>query len=90
MTKQSGSPTSEQFETALAFRFNAAEERGEQWVDVNAWELHGNVAGYLGANHKMEMCCLVMHATLQDGDEVLSRPRTGRGADLLVRYKIPR
>ena len=89
-TKQAGLPASTQFETTLSNRFISARDRGDQLIDVNAWELHASVAGYLGAGHMMEICCLVMHATLRAGDQILSRPRAGRGADLLVRYKLPR
>jgi hypothetical protein len=38
----------------------------------------------------MPVCCAVMHAARRPGDEILSSPPSGRGASLLIRYRLPR
>jgi hypothetical protein len=81
MTTKARSGNSEQFRFALEESLAVVETQGLRWLDVNAWRLHEQVHG---------SCCMQMQALFKPGDEVLSRARNGRGADLLIRYKMPR
>jgi hypothetical protein len=79
------------FDNALAARFReAAASRGADYLDVNAGDLHREVGGYPGRDHRMPLCCAVMRAALRDGDVVLSEPPRGAGSSLLIRYRLPR
>lgn len=38
----------------------------------------------------MPTCCNVMYAAMTQGDEVLRSPPKGKGANLFIRYRLPR
>jgi hypothetical protein len=67
-----------------------AETLGLVAVDVNSGSLHRRVGGYPGTNHRMPMCCEAMYGEMGPGDEVVKQPRSGKGASVVVRYKLPR
>jgi len=80
----------EDFQRALEKRFDQAHRRGESYVDIKASDLHREVGGYPGPNHRMPLCCRVMRKNMQDGDVVLQEPPCGQGASLTIRYYLPR
>jgi 5-methylcytosine-specific restriction protein A len=55
-------------------------------VDVNSGDLHRQVGGYPGRNHRMPVCCEVMYGKMKGDDAVLSAPPKGKGASLTIRY----
>lgn len=60
------------------------------YIDIEAGELHRLVGGYPGTNHKMPSCCAVMKRYMNNNDEILYSPPSGKGASLKIRYYLPR
>ena len=46
-------PTADDFRTALRGRFERVTEEGKRSVEVRSGDLHEEVGGYPGANHRM-------------------------------------
>ncbi|MGZ9709371.1 GIY-YIG nuclease family protein [Glaciimonas sp. GNP009] len=67
-----------------------AASAGEIFIDVRAGNLHTRVGGYPAKGHSMPTCCSVMRDEIKTGDNVLSEPPKGKGASLLIRYRLPR
>jgi hypothetical protein len=88
----SGMPTSEDFKTELYRMMNEALFDGKSTAEINAGDLHRRVGGYPGLNHKMPMCCVVMLAAFapEAGDVILKEPPSGQGANLTIRYVLPK
>ena len=80
----------DQFRGRLSARLRAAERDGLPHVDVNAGDLHREVGGYPGAGHQMPNCCRIMYDAQRAGDQVLSKPPSGMGALVTIRYRLPR
>jgi 5-methylcytosine-specific restriction protein A len=80
----------DQFRDRLGARLRAAEREGVPHLDVNAGDLHREVGGYPGAGHQMPNCCRIMYEAQRAGDQVLSKPPSGKGASLTIRYRLPR
>jgi len=78
------------FRAALEALFAKAAEEGITSVTVNSGELHRQVGGYPGSDHRMPVCCRVMQSVMQSGDEIPQQPPSGLGASFSVRYVIPR
>ena len=85
-------PRAEDFREALAARLRRAGDQGQLHLDVNAGDLHADVGGYPGPDHRMPNCCQVMLSEMAGGDEILKRPPNtkGHGARLTIRYRLPR
>ena len=84
-------PRKPDFEAALAELFTQAERAGQPYVDIQAGQLHRQVAEYSGPNNRMPVCCDVMHKAMRSGDKVLpGGPKKGRGPRLTIRYLLPR
>lgn len=79
-----------EFQTALQKMFNEATDAGLAHIDVHAGALHSTVGGYPGPNHLMPTCCNVMYAEMEPGDEVLEAPPKKLGANVNIRYLLPR
>lgn len=67
--------------------FQRAQQRGQSEVACN---LHRCLGAYAAPDHRMPLCCELMYAEQQAGDEIVASPPKGRGATLTVRYKLPR
>jgi 5-methylcytosine-specific restriction protein A len=83
-------PTKEDFEIVLQSRIQRAKEQGKRSLGVRSGDLHREVGGYPGSNHRMPLCCAVMREAMREGDAVESSPESGQGASLLIRYCIGR
>lgn len=83
-------PTADDFRDQLAKDFASAEAAGRDYVDILSSDLHTKLGGYPGPNHRMPVCCDVMHTEMGNDDKVLESPPSGRGATLEIRYRIPR
>lgn len=81
---------SEQFREALRDLLAKAESFSFVAVDINSGQLHRKVGGYPGQSHRMPVCCEVMYNHMKPGDEIVSQPESGKGASVVVRYKLPR
>ena len=82
--------TSEIFRTELLARLDRAEKRGARSIKVNSGDLHRSVGGYPGPNHQTPTCCEVMCDEMTDGDVIVDKPPSGKGARLTIRYRLPR
>jgi hypothetical protein len=85
--------TSAQFRTELHRIFaNAVQERHESVV-INAGDLHTRMGDYPDPKeHRMNALCGVMRAEYSpaNGDSILSQPPEGKGANLTIKYILPR
>lgn len=85
-----GSPKSQDFQTYLAELLKRAEDEGESFFVIESGELHRQIGGYPGSNHRMPICCDVMYGMMQQGDQILYAPPKGKGASLKIQYNLPR
>jgi 5-methylcytosine-specific restriction protein A len=83
-------PTADDFREALYTIFATAHQSGRSSIEVQAGELHRQVGGYPGPNHRMPVCCGVMSSSMKKGDQILQAPPSGKGASLIIRYQLPR
>ncbi|GKX65174.1 hypothetical protein [Inconstantimicrobium mannanitabidum] len=63
-----------------------AKEQGKVFVDISSEELHKQVGGYPGRNHRMPTCCNVMKNMMKPNDKIIQEPLKGKGASLIIRY----
>ena len=85
-------PTAEDFKLELHRMMLEAMKEGRESAEINAGELHRRGGGYPGKNHRMPVCCEVMHGAIATdaGDLILEKPPSGQGATLTIRYALPR
>ena len=88
-------PTSqtEHCSQVLRRKLQDAESSGASYMDVRAGDLHKEVWGpdsYPGNSHRMPVVCSAMEKIRQDKDEYLYQPPSGKGANLQIRYLLPR
>ncbi len=79
---------SKDFKEAIMNNINEAKLKGEEYIDIKSGDIHRQVGGYPGRNHRMPMCCEVMYSMKKAKDEILCAPPKGRGASLTIRYYI--
>ena len=84
------SPTTVDFQRQLDAVFALARENALQSIVVKSGDLHAQVGGYPGTNHRMPLCCYVMRKNMKPEDSVISEPPSGLGATLKIRYQLPR
>jgi hypothetical protein len=82
--------TKQMFETELRRQLTYAQRIGKAHVDLNSGELHRDVGGYPGHDHRMPSCCDAMIDEMNTRDRILTQPAKGRGASLTIRYTLPR
>lgn len=78
------------FRAALENRLQTAERSRKPHVDIRARDLHLELGVYPNRDHRMPVCCAAMRNMMAPGDAVLDGPPKGKGASLLIRYKLPR
>jgi hypothetical protein len=83
-------PTTADFQQELDRIFQAAQDQRLSYIDVVSGDMHHELGGYLGKDHRLPLCYDVMHRNMQAGDEILQSPPKGQGATLMIRYRIPR
>jgi 5-methylcytosine-specific restriction protein A len=83
-------PTSRDFQNALENLFAKAMQENKPYIEIISGNLHREVGGYPGQNHRMPICCSVMKKNMLPGDEIIYMPPSGKGATLTIRYKLPR
>ncbi|MDT7810229.1 MAG: hypothetical protein QOJ42_145 [Acidobacteriaceae bacterium] len=88
--QEEGLVSIEHFRNELWAQIGAAIKRGEPHILINSGELHRAVGGYPGPDHRMPTCCDVMRAEMQTGDSLVESPEKGNGANLTIRYMLPR
>lgn len=83
-------PNRSDFQLKLNELFRSFEGHGLSFADIAAGDLHRLVGGYPGPDHRMPVCCDVMYGEMTDDDKVLESPPKGKGANLVIRYCLPR
>ena len=83
-------PTTDDFRNQLASEFESATVAEMDYIDIRAGNLHEKLGGYPKYSHRMRACCKAMRAEMGNDDNVLYSPCGGEGANLEIRYKIPR
>jgi 5-methylcytosine-specific restriction protein A len=78
------------FHTPLREIYFSGEKRGLSKIAVNSGDLHRQVGGYPGPNHRMPMCCAAMRSEMRNGDKIIQSPPKGNGASLTIEYQLPR
>ena len=81
---------SRDFQIALNEIFESNSQQGKPYVSVNSGFLHRELGGYPSRNHRMPVCCEVMRSNMKRGDGILEEPPSGQGANLTIRFKLPR
>ena len=82
--------STEDFKKELRALLNNTEKQGKRYIDVKSGDLHRQVGGYPGSNHRMPLCCNVMYGEMSTEDEVIKAPPKGKGASVVIRYQLPR
>jgi cytoplasmic iron level regulating protein YaaA (DUF328/UPF0246 family) len=85
-----GAPRRADFEAVLGQWLSRAETRGEPYTDIRAGDLHQAVGGLEAREQRMPVCCGVMRRAMRRGDRVLRQPPGGNGANVVIRYNLPR
>jgi len=57
-----------------------------EYVELVSGDIHREIGGYPGSNHRMHSCCNAMRDLMYNDDEVLYSPKKGNGATLKIRY----
>lgn len=83
-------PTRDDFRKALQSRFARAFGGGLAHVWVQSGDLHREVGGYPGENHRISLCCSVMRDEMYPTDLLIEAPPAGHGANLVIQYVLPR
>lgn len=84
-------PDARRFRAALMDVLTDALDEGKRELIVNSGDLHRKVGHYPGPDHRMPTCCDVMRQEYVAGrDEILEQPPEERGANVTIRYVLPR
>ena len=80
-------PTTADFRNALRLRLQGAGLKGQKLVEIRAGNLHG---AFPGPQNRMPSCCNAMRSEMVAGDAIVRQPPSGNGANLVIRYQLPR
>ena len=83
-------PNADDFRRILTKYFRETEDKRQDSITLESGQVHRRVGGYPGGSHSMPTCCSVMRKLMQEGDELLYAPPSGKGASLKIRYNFPR
>lgn len=76
------------FAAALEQQMEKARNNGASSLTITSKELHQLVGGYPGPNHKMPTCCTAMYNAMGEGDVIVAKPPSGKGASLKITYNL--
>ncbi|BCR35200.1 HNH endonuclease [Mariniplasma anaerobium] len=62
------------------------EQMSGDYIDLIAGNIHRELGGYPGRNHRMPICCKAMRDLMSDKDQIIYEPKKGNGATLTIRY----
>jgi hypothetical protein len=74
-------PTGEDFRVTLRAGCKA-EHASKTTVDINSGQLHREVGGYPGQNHRTPMCCAVMRSEMSAEDAIPQESPKKQGSSL--------
>lgn len=78
--------TTDTFRLALNQIFEDAQTKKLPFIEVRSGDLHTS----LGASARMPSCCNAMRNLMNSRDEIVKKPPKGNGANLVIRYHLPR
>lgn len=81
-------PNKEDFIKEIQRLMQEAKSKGAEYVDIVSGDVHRNLGGYPGKNHRMRTCCEAMYAKMGTKDEVLNAPASTYGATVEIRYYL--
>lgn len=55
-------------------------------IELVSGDIHRELGGYPGPDHRMPSCCNAMKELMNSDDEILYSPKKGNGATLKIRY----
>lgn len=82
--------TGDEFRVVLQAEFDKGARAGQHSLRMRAGDLHRAVGGYPGQDHRMALCCSIMKSAMRSGDKIIESPPSGKGANLLIEYRLPR
>ncbi|HII99244.1 MAG TPA: DUF4145 domain-containing protein [Methanoregula sp.] len=83
-------PGREEFFHEMGRVFTEAQKNDLPFIEVRSGDLHKKLGGYPGRNHQMPLCCDIMRQVMEKNDQIIMQPPKGRGANLIIRYYLPR
>lgn len=81
-------PNKEDFVKEIQRLMQEAKSKGAEYVDIVSGDVHRNLGGYPGENHRMRTCCDAMYGKMGAKDEVLNAPASTYGAKVEIRYYL--
>ena len=78
--------TTDTFRMALIQIFNEAQTKKLPFIEIRSGDLHTS----LGASARMPSCCHAMRGLCDSEDVIVRTPPKGNGANLVIRYHLPR
>jgi len=81
-------PTTDDFKNTLKEIIDIAKILKLTGIIVRSGNLHRIVGGYPAKNHRMRMCCNAMRQLMETGDEIVTEPPCGDGANFEVLYRL--
>jgi 5-methylcytosine-specific restriction protein A len=82
--------TADDVRNLLLVVFDRVYELGGMEIAIKAGKVHRRLGGYPGADHRMPLVCEVMRKMMGPHDEAIAQPPHGDGANLVIRYKLPK
>jgi hypothetical protein len=83
-------PTMDDFTSFIAAAFADATNTRHTSIILKSGDIHRKLGSYPGKNHQMPSCCNAMIEAMKAGDDILHQPPKGKGANLIIKYRIPR
>ena len=83
-------PTMDDFRSFIAASFAEAKNAGQTSITLKSGDVHRQLGGYPSKNHQIPSCCNAMIEAMKGSDNILRQPLKGKGATLMIRYRIPR
>jgi hypothetical protein len=83
-------PGADDFRIALLKKLTQEEQGGKSHCDVKASDLLRAVGEHPDQDRRVRACCEVMRQIMRGRDRILAAPGTGYGANLSIRYTLPR
>lgn len=83
-------PRTADFKRELEAVFATETRLGRNHIVLRSGDFHRSLGVYPNPGHAMPTCCNVMRAAMKPGDQILRSPPKGQGANLVVRFMLPR
>jgi hypothetical protein len=78
------------YRDGLRATFDAMERLGVPSFELTAGDLYRTMGGSPRTGDRLSACCAVLRSAMEPGDEILVVPPEGEGAQLRIRYRLPR